>query len=388
MVPTAAPGSAANAGGLEMTMTIAPHAPVRADGSGASPAVQLLAPDGGETTHPRYPVSLTGEQYRSLYRDMTLTRCLDTEATMLQRQGELGLWIPSLGQEGAQIGAAHALGPADYVFPAYREHGLAWCRGVDPVDLLRMFRGTTNGGWDTRRHRFHLYTIVVGAQTLHAAGYAMGMARDGEDGAVLACFGDGAASQGDVNEAFTFAAVFNAPVVFFCQNNQWAISVPAERQARVPVAQRAAGFGFPGIRVDGNDVLACLTVVGWALEHARSGNGPVLVEALTYRMGPHTTSDDPSRYRDPAEAAEWAQRDPITRLRRLLDRRGLADEQFLAGLDAEAAALSQRIRDGVTGLPDPPADDLFRHVYAEPHPLVEEERAEYQAFLSRMAQDG
>jgi pyruvate dehydrogenase E1 component alpha subunit len=344
--------------------------------------VQLLTPEGSRVDHPGYRSDLTGDEYCLMYRDMVLARKLDAEATALQRQGELGLWIPSLGQEGAQIGAVHALGPRDHVFPAYRQHGMALCRGVDPVDLLSMFRGVTNSGWDGERHRFHPYTIVVGAQTLHATGYAMGLALDGADAAVLACFGDGACSQGDVNEAFTFASVFNAPVVFFCENNQWAISVPVERQAQVPLYRRAAGFGFPGVRVDGNDVVACRVVVGAALAHARGGGGPVLVEAYTYRMGAHTTSDDPSRYRDSAEVAEWQTRDPIARMAAFLRAESLADDAFFAGLARDADALAGRLRQRLCAIGEPDADEMFRHVYAQPHPLVEEERTRLRTYLA------
>ncbi len=239
--------------------------------------VQLLTPEGKRVQNAEYDAYVAGitpDELRGLYRDMVLTRRFDAEATALQRQGELGLWASLLGQEAAQIGSGRATREDDYVFPTYREHGVAWCRGVDPTNLLGMFRGVNNGGWDPNGNNFHLYTIVIGSQTLHATGYAMGVAKDGADSAVIAYFGDGASSQGDVAESFTFAAVYNAPVVFFCQNNQWAISEPTERQTRVPLYQRAQGYGFPGVRVDGNDVLACLAVTKWALERARNGEGP------------------------------------------------------------------------------------------------------------------
>ena len=270
------------------------------------------------------------------------------EAVALQRQGELGLWASLLGQEAAQIGSARALEPQDMAFPSYREHGVAWCRGVRPRDLLAMFRGVTNGGWDPYEHNFHLYTIVIGSQTLHATGYAMGVQRDGalgEDGtAVITYFGDGATSQGDTNEAFNYAAVNNAPVVVFCQNNQWAISEPNDRQSKAPIYQRAAGFGFPGIRVDGNDVFACLAVTRKALQHAREGQGPTLIEAFTYRMGAHTTSDDPTRYRTSAEIEEWRRKDPIARLRAYLVREGKADDGFFDAVEAEAEKLGEQVR--------------------------------------------
>src|SRR3954463_14137835 len=311
--------------------------------------VQLLTPEGQRVAnaaaadYAHYVEDLTDDDLRGLYRDLTLVRRVDAEATALQRQGELGIWASLLGQEAAQVGSGRALGAQDYAFPTYREHGVAWCRGVDPLNLLGLFRGVNHGGWDPAEKNFHLYTIVIGAQTLHATGYAMGIQRDGDvgsgepgrDAAVIAYFGDGATSQGDVNEAFVFAAVQNAPVVFFCQNNQWAISEPNDRQTRIPLYKRAAGFGFPGIRVDGNDVLAVYAVTKAALDNARQGGGPTFIEAFTYRMGAHTTSDDPTRYRVSAEVEVWKERDPISRLKAHLVANGMADEDFFNALDVE-----------------------------------------------------
>ena len=233
-----------------------------AHSDGGPELVQLLTPEGERVHHPEFDLDFSAEQIRGFYRDMVLTRRIDTEATALQRHGELGIWAQLLGQEAAQIGAGRALRPQDYVFPTYREHGVAWCKGIDPLKLLGPFRGVDHGSWDPHEFNFGLYTIVIGAQCLHATGYAMGMQRDGvvgtgdpdRDAAVIAHFGDGASSQGDVNESFIFAASYNAPVVFFCQNNQWAISEPIERQTRIPLYQRALGFGFPGIRVDGKEL--------------------------------------------------------------------------------------------------------------------------------------
>ncbi|MCX5211793.1 pyruvate dehydrogenase (acetyl-transferring) E1 component subunit alpha [Kitasatospora sp. NBC_00240] len=352
-------------------------------GSGAQPElIQLLTPEGERVEHPDYPLTTTPEELRDLYRDLVLVRRFDAEATSLQRQGELGLWASLLGQEAAQVGSGRAMRPGDYAFPTYREHGVAWCRDVDPLNLLGMFRGVNHGGWDPNEKNFHLYTIVIGAQALHATGYAMGITKDGTDDAVIAYFGDGASSQGDVSEAFTFASVYNAPVVFFCQNNQWAISEPTTNQTKIPLYRRASGFGFPGVRVDGNDVLACLAVTRWALDHARSGNGPVLVEAFTYRMGAHTTSDDPTRYRLAEETEAWRAKDPISRLKAHLDREGLADEAFFASVEAKSEELGLRVREGVRSMPDPDPTLIFDHVYAEPHTLVDEERAEYTAYAA------
>ncbi|MCA6093548.1 pyruvate dehydrogenase (acetyl-transferring) E1 component subunit alpha [Streptomyces sp. SCA3-4] len=355
--------------------------------AGEPELVQLLTPEGERVEHPDYSIDLSPEELRGLYRDMVLTRRFDGEATTLQRQGELGLWASLLGQEAAQIGSGRATRDDDYVFPTYREHGVAWCRGVDPTNLLGMFRGVNHGGWDPNENNFHLYTIVIGSQALHATGYAMGVAKDGADSAVIAYFGDGASSQGDVAEAFTFAAVYNAPVVFFCQNNQWAISEPTERQTRVPLYQRAQGYGFPGVRVDGNDVLAVLAVTKAALDRARTGEGPMLIEAFTYRMGAHTTSDDPTRYRLDEERELWEAKDPILRLRAHLEKQGLADEAFFAGLETESDALAKRVRDTVRTMPDPDDMAMFEHTYADGHALVDEERAQFVAYQASFAEE-
>ncbi|WP_295702341.1 pyruvate dehydrogenase (acetyl-transferring) E1 component subunit alpha [Lapillicoccus sp.] len=356
--------------------------------------VQMLNPEGQRVetavsaAYAQYAAELTDEDLRGFYRDLTLIRRVDTEATALQRQGELGIWASLLGQEAAQVGSGRALKPQDYAFPTYREHGVAWCRGVDPLNLLGMFRGVNNGGWDPNEKNFHLYTIIIGAQTLHATGYAMGIQRDGDvgtgdpdrDAAVIAYFGDGATAQGDVSEAFVFAGVTNAPVVFFCQNNQWAISEPNERQTRIPLYQRARGFGFPGIRVDGNDVLAVYAVTKHALEEARSGQGPTLIEAWTYRMGAHTTSDDPTKYRVSADVEVWKLRDPIMRLKAYLAHEGKADSAFFAAVEAEADELAVHVREGTLSMPDPTGESMFDHVYVEHHPLLAAEREQFVAY--------
>ncbi len=353
--------------------------------SGTAEPIQLLTPEGERVEHPGYPLEVPAEQIRDLYRDLVLVRRIDFEAIALQRQGELGIWASLLGQEAAQVGSGRALEPRDMAFPTYREHGVAWCRGLDPMKLFELFRGVSHGGWDPKAHNFHLYTIVIGSQTLHATGYAMGIQRDGavgEDGeAVIAYFGDGATSQGDVNEAFIWASVTNAPIVFFCQNNQWAISEPLERQSRVPLYQRAYGFGFPGVRVDGNDVLACLAVTRKAMQAAREGQGPTLIEAFTYRMGAHTTTDDPTRYRLAAELESWKLKDPIERVKAYLIRSELADRQFFDDVDAEASELGTRVRRSCLEMPDPEPSAMFENVYAEPNALIAAEREQFAAYL-------
>jgi len=360
------------------------------DGPPEAAFVQLLTPDGERVEHPTYSVDFTDEQYRRLYHDLVVVRKLDAEATALQRQGELGIWASLLGQEAAQVGSGRALRAQDMAFPTYREHGVLYCRGIDPIMPLSLFRGVDQGGWDPVKYRFNMYTIVIGAQTLHATGYAMGVVMDGKVGgddgeAVIAYFGDGATSQGDVNEAFVWAGVYNAPVVFFCQNNQYAISEPLEKQTRIPLYQRAAGFGFPGVRVDGNDVLATYAVTRAALDSARHGQGPTLIEAYTYRMGAHTTSDDPTRYRIASEVESWQARDPILRLRLFLDKHGLADQAFLDEVDAQAAAEAVHLRERVLSMPDPAPLTMFDHVYPHGSALLDAERAQYDRYLSSFA---
>ncbi len=350
--------------------------------------VQLLTPDGDRIDTARdsygteYSVDFTDDEYRALYRDLVVIRRLDAEATALQRQGELGLWASLLGQEAAQVGSGRALRTQDMAFPTYREHGVLYCRGLDPLLPLGLFRGVDQGGWDPNASKFNIYTIVIGAQTLHATGYAMGVAKDGKVGgddgeAVIAYFGDGASSQGDVNESFVWAGVFNAPIVFFCQNNQYAISEPSEKQLRVPLYRRAAGFGFPGVRVDGNDVLACYAVSRAALDNARHGQGPSLVEAYTYRMGAHTTSDDPTRYRIASEVEQWQAKDPILRMRTFLEKQKIGDADYFLAVEEESAREAGNLRERVLALPDPAPESMFDHVYPHGSPLLDTQREQF-----------
>ena len=353
--------------------------------------IQLLSPDGDYTAHPEYPIDLTPDELRAIFRDMAFTRRLDEAATALQRQGELGMWIPTLGQEAAQIGSVHAMRRSDFVFPSYREHGASLVRGVEPAELLSLFRGVDFGGWDTQRLRYGFYSIDVGSHPLHAVGYAMGARLDGSDDVVLVYFGDGATSQGAVSEALNFAAVFQAPVVFLCQNNQLAISAPAEKQYAAPLYERARGFGVEGVRVDGNDALAVYAVTRHAADRVRAGGGPVFVEAYTYRLGPHTTADDPTRYRSPDEVAYWQARDPMTRLRRRLEEIGAIDEAWLTKLELDRDDFGRQVREAVHNLPPGSVLDQFDRVFSEATPELVEQRAwlaEYQASFIAPASDG
>lgn len=329
---------------------------------------------------------LTPADLLGLYRDMVVVRRLDAEATALQRQGELALWPPLLGQEAAQIGSGRALRADDFVFSSYREHAVAYTRGVALVDLVRVWRGTTASGWNPYTVGMATPQVIIGAQTLHATGYAMGVRNDGADSVAVAYFGDGAMSEGDVSEAMVFAASFQAPVVFFCQNNHWAISEPVQVQSPVELADRAVGFGIPSLRVDGNDVLAVTAATRVALARARAGEGPTFIEAVTYRMGPHTTADDPTRYRDADELELWRGRDPISRLGAHLRALGALDPAAEERVAADADAAGAELRAGCLGLADPDALSIFDHVYAEPHPTLDRQRGEYARYLEGFAE--
>lgn len=363
--------------------------------------LRLLAPDGTLVVNDRTEsyhaaiAHLSEADFREFYRVMTVVRRFDVEAGNLQRQGHMALWVPSIGQEGAQVGSAFATRPQDHLFPAYREHSAAYIKGVDLINIIRMLRGLTHGGWDPREtNNFHLYTLVIGSHTLHATGYAMGIAYDGAcstgnletDEAVLVYFGDGATSQGDTNEAMIFAQSYQTPQVFFLQNNHWAISVPVRVQSRTPLFERAAGFGLPSIQIDGNDVLMSYAATRTMMDSARSGGGPQFIEAMTYRIGAHTTSDDPTKYRDEDELAFWQAHDPIDRFRAYL--RGLGVEQaFFDSIDVEADDYAADIRRRTLELPNPPISDIFSHVFTSDHAVVANQAQWLDDYLGSFEQE-
>jgi pyruvate dehydrogenase E1 component alpha subunit len=350
--------------------------------------VQMLSIEGEFSVAPEfadyaaYIERLTDADYLKFYRDMAIMRRFDAEATALQRQGQLGLWIPAIGQEAAQIGSGYGVGHNDHIFPSYREHGVAITHGIDLMSILKMLRGVNHGGWNPDETRFHLYAIVLGTQALHATGYAMGVAFDGkvgtgnkdEDLAVITYFGDGATAEGDVSESLLFAAINQTPQVFFCQNNQWAISSNVARQTKVPLYLRGTGFGVPGIQVDGNDVLACYAVTAKHMDDARAGLGPTFIEAMTYRIGAHTTSDDPTKYRDSAEVEYWQARDPLARFEKFLRNRGV-EQAFFDECAAHGDKLAAEIREATFALGNPPIENMFQHVYSQPHPVIAEQYA-------------
>lgn len=375
---------------------------------GVPERIQLMDENGTVHEHPtysRYIEDVNADTLREAYRLMYTTRRFDDEATALQRQGQLALWVPSRGQEAAQIGSALAYAPNDYIFPSYREHAVALARGVDFRDLITIFRGSTTHGWDMKAHNFHTYTKVLAAQTLHAVGYAMGLnfdadieaetgtrptgqgqatdpAKDKQKPAVAVYFGDGSSTEGDAHESMVFAASYNAPVLFFVQNNRWAISVPFEVQSRVPVSTRAAGYGFEGIRVDGNDVLAVLAATRYAMEKIRAGEGPVLIEAETYRLGPHTTADDPTKYRTDADLEGPLHRDPMIRLEKHLRDNGYADDAFFEEVAESAQQVANGVREAVLNSEVADFERFFDRVYAQEHQQVEDDREFYRNYVA------
>ena len=340
-----------------------------------APIVRLVAPDGSVVGD--VEVGLSDDERRELLRLMIRSRRLDRECWALQRQGELTVYPPFEGQEAAQVGSAFALGPDDFVFPSFRELAAAVVRGVDVVEYLQYHRGTWHGGpYDPIASRFAPICVPVATQIVHAVGWAMGSTLDGSTACSLAYFGDGSASEGDFHEGANLAAVFGAPAILFCQNNGWAISVPSHRQFTAPIADRAAGYGMPGVRVDGNDVLAVYAVTREAVRRARAGEGPTLIEAVTYRIGSHSTADDAARYRDEAEVTAWRERDPIDRYRSYLLGAGTIDDAFVRGCENEAEAWVGDIRTELTALGEPPASEIFDHAFADPPPTLLAQREE------------
>lgn len=346
--------------------------------------VQLVAPDGTSTAVDGLDPTPVHDRLPELYELMVVTRELDEEYVNLQRQGELALFPSCRGQEAAQIGCASALRDTDWLFPQYRELGVFLARGVEPGGIGLAWRGTWHGGSGLVERCIAPISIAIGTHTLHAAGSAMASTWLGDEGVSVAFIGDGATSEGDVHEALNLAAVHDAPCIFYVQNNGWAISTPPIDQYRVPtLAQKADGYGMRGVRVDGNDVVACHVVVAEAAARARRGEGPTLIEAMTYRMSPHTTADDPTRYRGDDEVAMWKERDPIARCEAYMRRLGTWDDEISERAQARAAELRTELRGVVFDAPDRRAEEVFDYVFSETTPLLEAERAELLAELEQ-----
>ena len=339
-------------------------------------AWQDVAAEGALGAVQTHDVDLTTAQLRSLYRLMVLSRRVDRQAINLTRQGALGVFASSQGQEAAQVGAVYALEADDWLFPTYRETVGTFARGVDVVELLALFSGSWHCGFDPYQYRVAPLTTPLATQALHAVGLAMAAKMKHDPIVALTFFGDGAASEGDAHEALNLAGAYGAPVVFVVQNNGYAISVPFRLQTRTSsIALRAAGVGMPGIRVDGNDVISVYGAVKTAVDRARRGDGPTLIEAVTYRLEAHTTADDASRYRSEDEATEWRARDPVERLLRVLREGEIVDDAFLAEVEAEGEATAARMRDFLFGAPAGDPREMFDHVYAQRTPQLDAQRA-------------
>jgi 2-oxoisovalerate dehydrogenase E1 component alpha subunit len=334
-----------------------------------------VAPDGSAAGD--LDVGLSSRDLRHLLRWMIRARRLDRECIALQRQGELTVYPGFEGQEAAQVGSAFALEEQDFVFPSFRELAAALVRGVDAVQYLWYHRGTWHGGpYDPRATRFAPICVPVATQIAHGVGYAMGLKLDGARACSLSYFGDGSASEGDFHEAANLAAVFDSPAILFCQNNGWAISVPTSEQTRGEIWRRAEGYGMHGVRVDGNDVLAVYDVTRRARERAVAGEGPTLIEAMTYRIGAHSTADDDGRYRAREDVETWRSLDPIARYRTWVVAAGHADDAFFRECEDEAETWVGDVRSALTATPQPPAAWMFDWVFAEPPATLARQREE------------
>ncbi|WP_431904330.1 pyruvate dehydrogenase (acetyl-transferring) E1 component subunit alpha [Amycolatopsis thermoflava] len=345
----------------------------------AAAPVRLIDERGAHVgEHPLPPVAALVAGYRGLL----LARRLNEQAGALVRQGRLAVYPSSRGQEACQVACAQVLAEGDWLFPTYRDTAAVAARGVDPVEVLTMLRGDWHCGYDPVAHRVAPQATPLATQLLHAVGVAHAARLNGEDTVVMALCGDGATSEGDFHEACNFAAVFRAPVVFFVQNNKYAISVPLARQSVAPsLAAKAVGYGMPGVLVDGNDFAALTVVLGEAVARARAGGGPTLVEADTYRMDAHTNADDAARYRTDDEVAAWVKRDPLTRLRTHLAETGALGEEREAEFAAAAEEMAAHVRAGLGAETPVDPEELFAHVYATPTPQLAEQRAALRAEL-------
>ena len=342
--------------------------------------LRILHPDGRleENLRP----DLSDETVQNLYRKMVLIRLADQRALALQRQGRLGTYAPVIGQEAAQVGSAYALGKGDWVFPSFRETGVIYMRGVPLKDIYLYWMGDEAGQKVPEGVYVFPVSVPVGSHPLHAVGAAWAAKLQGEKICTIAYFGDGATSEGDFHEAMNFAGVFQTPTIFFCQNNQYAISVPRKKQtAAKTLAQKAIAYGFHGVQVDGNDLFAIYSATKEAREKALAGKGPTLIEAVTYRFGPHTTADDPTKYREDAEVQEWKKLDPMLRLQRYLQSKGLWSEDQETKMRAEAeTSVNQAIQEAES-VPPPQPEEIFKYTFAEMTPALKEQLDDYLAFL-------
>jgi pyruvate dehydrogenase E1 component alpha subunit len=321
---------------------------------------------------------VTHDQVKKFYEWMVLIRVFDRKALNLQREGRIGTYAPVVGQEAAQVGSAFALRPTDWMFPAFREAGVYLVRGLPMRMVLQYWTGDERGGKIPEDQRNFTVGIPVGTQIPHAVGAAWAAKLRKDPVAVMVYFGDGATSKGDFHEGLNFAGVFRVPIVFLCQNNQWAISVPLTQQtASATLAQKAIAYGFEGIQVDGNDVFAVYQATREALDHARSGGGPTLIECLTYRVGDHTTADDAGRYRSPQEVEAWKKKDPIERLKKYMIKIGIWDESYEQRLLTDAQEQVESAVKEMETLPPPDPRDIFLYTFRDLPPDLKEKMEQF-----------
>jgi 2-oxoisovalerate dehydrogenase E1 component alpha subunit len=345
--------------------------------------VQLVDPDGSHVHNDKYPLP-DGEALLAAYRELVVGRRVNDQANALVRQGRMAVYPSSHGQEACQVAAAVCIDKQDWLFPTYRDTVAVLARGVDPIQALTLLRGDWHSGYDPYEHNVSIQATPLATQLLHAVGVAHAAKLKGENTVVVAMCGDGATSEGDFHEALNFAAVFHVPVVFFVQNNQYAISVPLHHQTVAPsLAHKAIGYGMPGERVDGNDLAALLSVLGKAVERARDGGGPALVEAHTYRMQSHTNADDATRYRKDDEVQQWVPKDPIQRMRTYLTDLNLLDEEVEKNIAEKAETVAAAMRDGLNAESEVDPEDLFRYVFTEKTSQLREQADKLRDELAR-----
>ncbi len=327
---------------------------------------------------------VTDDELKDFYRWLVLLRTLDQRAWNLQRQGRIGTYAPFSGQEAAQIGAAAALNKGDWLCPSYRDWGALIYAGVPLYYPFLNAMGNPVSGKIPDDVNALPVQVVIAAQILHSVGLAWSSKLQNQNRVAIPFFGDGATSQGDFHEALNLAAVVKAPVVFVCQNNQWAISVPISRQMNTKtIAQRALAYDIEGVRVDGNDIIAMYQTLKQMVAHARSGAGPVLVEAVTYRLGAHTTADDPTRYRESEEAERLARREPISRLKTYLQEAGLLSEEDIQRVDEEAKADVEDAVKKAEQYPKMAPESFFDNVYETMTDPLKKQRGQFQASLAQ-----
>jgi pyruvate dehydrogenase E1 component alpha subunit len=355
-------------GGAAMADIFEEHDPLKGK------TLRILDEDG--TFHEEFAPDLSDDNLRTFYRWAVFARVADQKALNLQRQGRMGTYAPVLGQEAIQIGVASAMESGDWLFPSYRELVAALIRGLPLSRLYLYWMGSEEGSRTPDGVRVFANSVPVGTHMLHAMGAAWAAKLKGEKIVVVSFFGDGATSEGDFHEAMNFAGVFNTPNVFVCQNNQYAISVPIARQTAAPtLAQKAIAYGFDGIRIDGNDVFASYAATKAALDKARSGGGPTLIEGVTFRLGAHTTADDPGRYRTESDVEPWRRREPLIRLEKYLRAKGIIDDEFAERIKAECEVEVEEAVTEAESMPVPTPGDVFEYMYEEMPPALREQLA-------------